>query len=176
MKTPRDWRIHRTAPNRSYPAFMDAVEPFKVTPPPCACKLQDGRTLTWEDFCFKRGVLLLTMMFDGTGGREEVSHKKAVEMWHDLRPATAKDRTFETIHDVWRHRDRGRTPPVWSPRKIKAGDPAYLTRSRFLSMLVQMIHDDEARHHTRLAKSRVDENGGDKLVHGSGGISQPRAE
>ena len=56
------------------------------------------------------------------------------------------------------------SPPYWGLRSYK-GDPGMIglepTFDEHLDNLVAVFRD---------------ENGGDKLVHGSGGISQPRAE
>ena len=144
-------------PDRFLLDFDNEFEPFKIIPPPPERTLRDGRGLTWEDFCFKRAVLLLTTIYNGKDGREKVKTREAVEKWIALRngKAPTKKREERTISDIWKDRDLGRNPPAWTPRKIKAGDPAYITRSTFLKILVAMAREDEARHEARRAKARA---------------------
>ena len=142
--------------------FVEAVEPFKPMTKPCECKSRDWRTNAWEDFCIRRGVLLLTMAYAGKDGRKKVSQDRAVEMLHELRPAIPKDRTFGALRDVWKYRDRGHEIPAWSTREINAGDPPYLTRSDYLSLLVSMILDDEMRHEGRRARALAESPRGGK--------------
>ena len=81
--------------------FDKAVDVFKPTPKPHP-RAPDWRRLAREDFYFRCGVLLLTMAYDGKGGREYVSRETAVGLLHDLqhRSPTEKDRSLSTLCTV----------------------------------------------------------------------------
>lgn len=148
--------------------FVEAVEPHKTIPAPCAGEPRDGRPLTWEDFCFKRVVLMLTRAYDGKAGRRKVTPDQATDLWIALPPATVKDRKFSTLHDIWKYRDHEgkppyrskRKPPAWNTRDKSIGKDPYMTRADYLTMLVNWLREDEERHETRRAKAHAGSPGG----------------
>ena len=131
--------------------FVEAAEPWKPTPKPCPCT-RDWRRQAWEDFCIRRGVLLLSMAY------ESLSHDIAIELLHDLqlRLPKVKHRSFSAMRDVWIKRDKHHEPHAWSTRDGSPGDQPYLTRADYLILLVGMIHNDERLHKARHARAIAD--------------------
>ena len=143
--------------------FNDAVEPHLPAPKPREGQGRVGRRLAWRDFCFKRGVLMLTLIYDGKEGRQRVTQEKAVELWLALWPAPAPGRkrmTEDTLQTIWKKRDSDHNPHAWSTREKSKGDPPYMTRADLLKMLVDMIRDDEQRLEARRAKAHAESPGG----------------
>ena len=142
--------------------YVKTWVPFKELRTPPKHERKDWRKNAREDFHFKCAVLLVTMIFDGEAGRENVSQKRAVEIWLDLRdehPGTKKTRGPDTIHDIWNRRNR-HGQPAWDASDKSWADAPYATRTDCLTLLAGMIRADKERLAARAATAHAAVNGG----------------
>ena len=143
--------------------LVESFDPFKVLPAPPKAERKNHRKNAREDFHFKAAVLLVTMIFDGKGGRAKVSKPRAVEIWLDLRdahPGTKKARGFDTISDLWKNRNRDYSQPAWDASGKSWADAHYTTLADGLTLLARCIRDDKERLAARVATARAAIPGG----------------
>ena len=154
--------------------YVERWSPFKKLRAPPKHERAKHRTNAREDFHMKCAVLLTTMHFDGRDGRPKKSASGAEKIWLDLRaehPGTLKDRGSDTIHDIWKHRNRDhsqppgqphRDGPCWDASGKSWADAPSFTRADVLTLLSGIILADEERFAARAAKAHAAINGGQK--------------